>query len=96
MMGGYGYGSGGYGYGPMMGGYGWVGIIVGLIMFLLIVVGVILLIVWMVRTFGAGAGMGGAGAVGHDRAVAIAKERLAKGEITKEEYQEMLKHLGSG
>lgn len=33
--------------------------------------------------------------VGHDEAVAIAKRRLASGEITPEQYAEIMRHLGS-
>ena len=35
------------------------------------------------------------GAAGHDEAVAIAKKRLASGEITPQQYQEIMQHLGS-
>ena len=86
-----------YGY-NMMGG-GWLG---GLLMFLfgaLILAGIVLLIIWAVRGFGGGhAAAGGTnpppGAVGHDEAVAIAKRRLASGEITKEQYEEIMRSLG--
>lgn len=39
--------------------------------------------------------VGSASAAGHDEAVAIAKKRLANGEITAEQYAEIMRHLGS-
>lgn len=98
MMGGYGRGYGG-GYNSMMGG-NWYG---GLLFFLfgaLILVGIVLLVIWAVRVSGGSHGAGGGstsgpGAAGHDEAVAIAKRRLASGEITKEQYEEIMRSLGS-
>jgi uncharacterized membrane protein len=94
MMG-YGRGYGG-GYSSMMGGFG------GLLVFLfgaLVLAGGILLIVWAVR---ASSGHGAAGGVSqppsvasHDEAVAIAKRRLASGEIDKAQYDELMRSLGS-
>ena len=68
--------------GWMMGGGGWMG--VGMVLFwVLIVIGTYLLIRGFV-TSGRGE---------RDRAVAIAKERYARGEITLEEFEEIKKHL---
>lgn len=90
----------GYGYGPgdMMGGGGW---IAGLVMMLFgtaVLVGIVLLIVWAVR---AASGHGTAAGptpptsrAAHEDAVAIAKRRLASGEITAEQYQEIMRALG--
>jgi putative membrane protein len=95
MMYGYGRGAGYGGYG-MMGGYGgWLALFFGL----LVLVGVVLLVIWAVRT------MSGPG---HDHVVvpptaptpptddacSIAKLRYAKGEITKDQYEEICKTLG--
>ena len=103
MMGyGQGYGSGGYG--GMMSGGGW---LIGLMMLFgtLVIVGVVLLIIWAVRASG-GHGMSHqasmpplslgstSAAAAHDEAVAIAKRRMASGEITTEQYAEILRHLG--
>ena len=97
MMGGYGRGYGG-GYNSMMGG-GWLGGILFLLFGLLICIGIVMLIVWAVRTSGghgaSGATPHSAGAVGHYEAVAIAKRRLASGEITKEQYEEIVRSLGA-
>jgi putative membrane protein len=101
MMGyGNGYGGGGYGggYNNMMGG-GFGGLLI-LLFGLLFIVGVVLLVLWAVRaSHGHGQSKQGTatsnpGAVGHDEAVAVAKKRLASGEITPEQYAEIMRHLG--
>ena len=93
----------GWGYNNMMGGAGWFGGLLVLLFGALIVAGVVLLIVWAVRAssgHGATGGSGGPeapplpGAAGHDEAVAIAKRRLASGEITKDQYDEIMRALG--
>jgi putative membrane protein len=102
MMGyGPGYGHGyGYGYGNMMGGgFG------GLLVFLfgaLLIAGVVLLVLWAVRashgqghSAAQGVGTLPPAAAGHDEAVAIAKRRLASGELTPEQYSEIMRTLGS-
>jgi uncharacterized membrane protein len=65
---------------------------------LLCIIGVVLLVVWAVRTSSGHRGMTGMTppqAPGHDEAVAIAKRRLASGEITAEQYGEIMRTLGS-
>ncbi len=88
----------GYGYGyNMMGGYNPYG---GLLIFLfavLLIVAIALLVVWAVkasRGHESASPTLPAGDAGHDEAVAIAKRRLASGEITPEQYQEILRTLG--
>ncbi len=66
-------------------GYGYMGL--GLIFWILIIVGVILLIKWLVdqdKTTGGRQEM---------NAMEILKARYAKGEITSEEFEEMKKRL---
>lgn len=95
MMGGPGYG---YGYG--MSGGSWLG---GPLMWffgLLVVVGLVLLVFWAIRAasghgHSAPGGPGTSGPVGHDEALAIAKRRLANGEVTAEQYAEIMRALGS-
>lgn len=89
----------GYDYGyNMMGGTGWFGGLLAVFFGALVIAGIVLLILWAVRSsHGHGAVppvAGPSGAVGHDEAVAIAKRRLASGEITPEQYQELMRHLG--
>jgi len=83
----------GYGYG-LNGGtggtWGIVGLILNLLFVLLIVVGVILLVWWLARQFGAGAG----GRETSSKALETLKERYAKGEISKEDFDRMKKDLG--
>jgi putative membrane protein len=96
MMGGYGRGYGGYN--DMMGGG-----LGGILFFafgLLILVGIVLLIVWAVRTMSGGHSQSGPGAPPmqmppqQDEACSIARKRFASGEITKEQYEEICKSLG--
>lgn len=89
MMGGY-----GYGYGPMMGGGGWLGLVLMGLFWLIILAGVILLVVWIARSSMHHGGPS-TGAPGHDEAVAIARRRLANGEITKDQFDEIMRSLGS-
>jgi putative membrane protein len=91
MMGGFGRGVG-FGLGG-----GW---LVPLLMFLfglLVVAGIVLLVIWAVRSSSAH-GHSASGppptAVGHDEAVSIAKRRFASGEITKEQYDQIMSGLG--
>jgi uncharacterized membrane protein len=90
-----GYREGGY-YGDMMGA-GWFG---GLLMFVfaaLVIAGFALLLIWAVRASSGHAAGGSAlhlGTMGHHEAVTIAKKRLAAGEITAEQYDEIMSRLG--
>ena len=72
---------------PMM-GFGGFGMIFGFIFFVAIVIGVILLIVWLVKRSGYSV---------TDKtsthSLEILKERYAKGELTKEQYENMKKEL---
>ncbi|HUJ86482.1 MAG TPA: SHOCT domain-containing protein [Burkholderiales bacterium] len=85
----------GYGYGPgMMGGYGWgggwgFGIIGMLLWWVLIILGIVLLVKWV---FGGGPG---GGRTAGDRALEILKERYARGEIDKNEFEQKKRDLRS-
>jgi uncharacterized membrane protein len=95
-----------FGNGMMGGGWLWA-VLMGLL-WLAIVLGVIFLIVRLVRRDGHGHGpmmmhnmqhgdmgsMTPPTAAQHDEAVAIARKRFASGEITKEQYDEIVKTLG--
>lgn len=83
MMGNY-YGDYGSGFGMFGFGFMW---IFGFIFWISVIVGVVILIKWLLgrggkewRCFGGGA-------------LEILKERYAKGEITKSQYEEMKKEL---
>lgn len=81
----YGY-PGGYGSGA-----GWLGMGLMMLFGLLFLIGLIVLIVWLVRN---------AGGAGHeqygrrDNACDIARDRYARGEIGKEEYEDICRTLG--
>jgi putative membrane protein len=89
MMYGPGYGYGGYG--GMMGGWGgWLFGLFGLI----VLVGIVLLVVWAVRSMN-GSAQHHAMTPPPEDACGIAKLRYAKGEITKDQYEEICKTLSS-
>lgn len=113
----------GFGWSDMMGGWGWVGGLIMLAFWILIATGVVLFVMWVVRTTtGTGhghqyTGPGNQAYLGqpqppqapqmhpqagvqspapptHDEAVAIARRRFASGEISKDEFDELMKTLG--
>ncbi len=86
MMGGFGYG----GYG----GLGLIGLILNLVIAVGIIVAVVVLIVWLARRLGSGSGS----SPYTDSAVLkprdILQVRYARGEISRDQYKEMLSDLG--
>lgn len=64
---------------------------------LLVIAGVVMFVVWLVRTTSSSEGRTGAGSQSssEDSAVRIARERFARGEISKDEYEEIVRGLGS-
>ncbi len=93
MMRGYGLNSG------YTTGGGWSGWLPILFFGLLGLVGIVVLVLWALRS-SSGHGHSASGgappiATGHDEAVAIARKRLASGEITKDEYDSIMRALSS-
>ena len=89
------YGRGYYGYGSMMGG-GWFAGLFMLLFGALLIAAVVLLVLWAVRASSDhthGASMHSHPT--HDEAVTIARRRLATGEITKEQFDEIMRALGT-
>jgi putative membrane protein len=82
-----------HGHDMMWGGSQWggFGMFLGPIFMILIVVGIVAGVIYLLRLFGA-AGPGGSH-LAHDRALALLKERYAKGEIDSEEFAERKKLL---
>lgn len=85
-----------FGYDNMMNG-GWLGDLLLLLFGALVVAGIVVLIVWAVRqSSGHNASSGTTpptSAAAGDEAVSIAKRRLASGEITRDQYDEIIKAL---
>lgn len=83
-----------HGYDMMWGGSQWggFGMVLGPIFMILIVVGIVAGIIYLLRLFGA-AGPAVSSHVAHDRALALLKERYAKGEIDSTEFAERKKLL---
>lgn len=91
----------GSGYNNMMGG-GWFGWLLWAFFGLLVLVGVVVLVIWVVRSMSGHQSPPGqtqhptpSGRPGHEEAIAIARRRLASGEITKEEYDGIIQALGT-
>jgi len=85
MMGGYGFGS-----------FGLIGMILNLVITVGLIVGIGLLVVWLVRRVGSHGGASSAGQQPGQAAFVpreILQARYARGEITRDQYQQMLTDL---
>ncbi len=83
-----------YGDHPYMGAWGWSGMVFGPIMMIVFIAVAVVVVVVLVRWLG-GPGHGGALHSSPGRTpLDILKERFAKGEIDKEEFEERLRVLG--
>lgn len=89
-----GFGWCGYGAFGGLGALGWIGAILNLVFTLAVIIALIALIVWAVRRAGAGHGPSGAARPGGQSAREIAEARYARGEISREEFQQILNDLG--
>ncbi|MAT43709.1 MAG: hypothetical protein CL609_15335 [Anaerolineaceae bacterium] len=83
MMGGFG----------SFGGFGWIGMVLNLIISIAVIIGLILLVVWAVRRFSGSNYQSGIQSPGSQSAKEIAQARYARGEISREEYQQILSDL---
>lgn len=72
----------------MMGGFGLIGLIINIV----ILVGIVILVVWAVNRFSAGSTNWGQTSSGQSPRE-ILQARYARGEITREQYQQMLSDL---
>jgi putative membrane protein len=71
--------------GGMMYGFGWIGLILNVA----IIVGIVILVVWAVKRFTSGS-VSPSGQTPRE----ILQTRYARGEITRDQYQQMLSDLG--
>lgn len=76
------------------GGFSWIGMIVNMVIMLVIVVGIVLLVTWSTRRTHANVHQSGIQGLSSQSAKDIAQARYAKGEITRDEYQQILTDLG--
>jgi putative membrane protein len=83
MMGNFGYG-----------GMGWIRMILGLVITIAVIVGLVLLVVWSVRRMSGNSVQSSSQNVTGQSAKDIAQARYAKGEINREEYQQVLSDIG--
>ncbi|MFP4672036.1 MAG: SHOCT domain-containing protein [Desulfohalobiaceae bacterium] len=78
----------------MMGGMGWMGLIFNLAFWILLIIALILLIKWLLQsTKGSEKSRPEPAAQSGDNALEILKERYAKGEIDREEFEQKKKDL---
>jgi putative membrane protein len=84
----------GFGYGAF-GSFGWIGWIVNLVIMLGVIIGFILLVIWAVRrlTSVQGRDFTSVSSAGGQTAREIVQTRYARGEITRDEYKQMLEDL---
>ena len=87
------HGFGGFGGIGGMGTYGWIGLILNFVIMAAIIVGVVLLIVWLVRRLNRGPMMMNNQVTPTQSAKDIASARYARGEITRDEYQQIISDL---
>lgn len=80
---------GNFGYGGMS----WIGMIVGLVITIAVIVGLIILVVWIVQRMSGNAHPGSQNMTGQ-AAKDVAQVRYAKGEITRDEYQQIIADMG--
>lgn len=73
------------------GGFGWIGMILNLVITVGVIVGLVLLVMWAVRrAIGSQTGMVNSGSL---PAKDIAQARYAKGEISRDEYQQIISEI---
>jgi putative membrane protein len=81
---------GNFGYG----GFGWIGMILGLVIMIALIVGFVFLVVWAVQRMSGNSVHTQLPHATDLSAKDIAKARYAKGEISREEYQQLLSDIG--
>ncbi len=77
-----------YGY-----GLGYLVMLVGAVVAILLLIGLVWLVVWAVRRSGSGAGGTFGGSASAQTPKEVLQMRYARGEITREQYQQMMQDL---
>ena len=75
------------------GGFGWIGMILNLVITVAVIIGIVWLVIWMVRRAGANGQSTFGSVTGAQSPREIVQARYARGEITRDEYQEILADL---
>ena len=78
-----------YGFGA----WGWGGMVIGMLINIAVLIGLVVLIVWAVQKVSRNSGFNQTSTSGTQTAREIAQARYAKGEINREEYQQILSEL---
>jgi len=82
------------GYGMMgWGNYGWIGMIINLIITVAVILGIVWLIIWLVRRTGSNGLANIGSSIAPQSPREILQSRYARGEITREQYLEILEDL---
>ena len=77
--------------GRWFGNYGWIGMIINLVLTISLIIGLVFLAIWIIKEFNKN--NGGKQKNQASSAIEIAKTRYAKGEITRDEFQNLLTDL---
>jgi putative membrane protein len=75
--------------------FGWIGMILNLVVSIALIIGFVVLVVWAVRQLSGNAARTSSQAPAGQPAKDIAQARYARGEISREEYQQIISDLGS-
>ncbi len=75
------------------GAFGWIGMILGLVITIAVIVGIVLLVVWAIRSMGRMNGPYASQNTPGQSAKDLAQSRYARGEISREEYQQIISDL---
>lgn len=78
----------GFGFGGMGLSGGWIGLIFNLV----VLIGIVILVVWAIKRFTSGS-FNGNQTLGNQAPREILQVRYARGEITRDQYQQMLQDL---
>jgi putative membrane protein len=77
------------------GGFGWIGMILGLVIMIALITGFVILVIWAIRRMSGNSNQIQYPVSKELTAKDIAKARYAKGEISREEYQQLLSDIGN-